>query len=161
MLANTMGCTCRYIHAPLMMENELGRDTLLQEKSIRETLQYAEKCNIALVGIGSTNPLYYNPYKLGYVTENEIVEIAKEGGVGSTCGEIFNIKGELLDIDINRRIVGVSLETLSKIEYVIGVAGGALKAEAILGALHGKIVNVLITDDQAAETIMKLKDHLK
>jgi DNA-binding transcriptional regulator LsrR (DeoR family) len=157
MLANILGCTCRYIHAPLMMENEIGRDTLLQEKSIRETLQYAEKCNIALVGIGSTSLQYYNPYKLGYVTDAEIVEIEHKGGVGSTCGEIFNIKGELLDIDINRRIVGIGLETLSKIEYVIGVAGGSPKAEAILGALEGRIVNVLVTDEQAAEAIMKLK----
>jgi deoxyribonucleoside regulator len=161
MLANTLGCTCRYIHAPLMMENEIGRDTLLQEKSIRETLVYAENCNIALVGIGSTNPLYYNPYKLGYITDEEIVEIERKGGVGSTCGEVFNIKGELLDIDINRRIVGIGLETLSKIEYVIGVAGGSPKADAILGALEGKFVNVLITDDQAAEAIMKLKLEMK
>jgi DNA-binding transcriptional regulator LsrR (DeoR family) len=161
MLANTLGCTCRYIHAPLMMENETGRDTLLQEKSIRETLQYAEKCNIALVGVGSTNPLYYNPYKLGYVTDEEIVEISRKGGVGSTCGEIFNLKGELLDIDINRRIVGIGLETLSKIEYVVGVAGGSPKAEAIVGALEGKIINVLVTDDQAAEAIMKLKTEMQ
>jgi deoxyribonucleoside regulator len=157
MLANTLGCVCRYIHAPLIMESENGRDTLIQEKSIRETLEYAENCNIALVGIGSTNPIYYNPYKLGYIRDDEIVEIQSKGGVGSICGELYDINGEFLDIDINRRIVGIGLETLARIDYVIGVAGGSPKAEAILGALVGKFVNVLVTDDQAAEEIMRLK----
>jgi deoxyribonucleoside regulator len=159
MLANTLGCVCRYIHAPLIMESQAGRDTLMQEKSIRETLQYAETCNIALVGIGTTDPQYYNPYKLGYISEQELVEIKEKGGVGSTCGELYNINGELLDIDINRRIVGIGLETLSKMEYVIGVAGGTPKAEAILGALNGRIVNVLVTDDHAARAILKLHEQ--
>jgi deoxyribonucleoside regulator len=143
----------------LILDTENARDTLFQEKSIRDTLQYAEKCDIALVGIGTTNPLYYNPYKLGYITEEELVEIHDKGGVGSTCGELFDIKGELLDIDLNRRVVGVTRETLNKINSVIGLAGGTPKAEAILGALVGKYVNVLITDDQAAELVLKLKSE--
>lgn len=157
-LANLLGCTCRYIHAPLIMDTEVARDTIFQEKSIRETMQYTEKCDIALVGIGSTNPGYYNPYILGYITDEKMIEIRNKGGVGSTCGEIFDINGNLVDIDVNRRVVGVTRETLAKIDSVIGIAGGAPKAEAILGALEGEFVNVLITDDQAAELVMKLKE---
>jgi deoxyribonucleoside regulator len=61
-----------------------------------------------------------------------------------------------LDIDINRRIVGISLDTLLRIETVIGVAGSSRKGAAILGALRGGYVNVLITDDQAAKKVLAL-----
>ncbi|MEZ4518109.1 MAG: sugar-binding domain-containing protein [Chloroflexota bacterium] len=37
---------------------------------------------------------------------------------------------------------------------VIGVAGGEVKAEAIAGALRGRLINVLITDSSAAEQIL-------
>ena len=50
----------------------------------------------------------------------------------------------------------MSVETLMKVPYSIGVAGGKLKAEAILGALRGKYVNILITDNTAAERVLAL-----
>jgi len=42
------------------------------------------------------------------------------------------------------------------VPYRIGIAGGRQKSEAILGALRGNIVNMLITDDTAAERILKI-----
>jgi DNA-binding transcriptional regulator LsrR (DeoR family) len=39
---------------------------------------------------------------------------------------------------------------------VIGVAGGEAKAEAILGALRGGHVNVLVTDDVTARKVLAL-----
>ena len=138
MLANTLGCTCRYIHAPLMMENESGRDTLLQEKSIRETLQYAEKCNIALVGIGSTNPLYYNPYKLGYMTDEEIVEIEKRVESDRLAVKYSISKVNYLILISTGELLVLVWKHLSKIEYVIGVAGGSPKARGYSGCVGGE-----------------------
>jgi DNA-binding transcriptional regulator LsrR (DeoR family) len=63
-----------------------------------------------------------------------------------------------LDIDVNRRVVGISLDNLSRIETVIGVAGSSRKGAAILGALRGGYVNVLITDDQAAQKVLALHE---
>jgi deoxyribonucleoside regulator len=42
------------------------------------------------------------------------------------------------------------------IAQVIGVAGGEAKAEAILGALRGGHVSVLVTDDAAARKLLAL-----
>jgi DNA-binding transcriptional regulator LsrR (DeoR family) len=158
LLANSLGCACRYLHAPLMTESEASREALLQDRSIRETLELAERAQIALVGIGSTNPEIYNPYRLGYVNDDELREIRNAGAVGLVCGQHFTVDGTLLDIGINRRIVGISLKALSKVDRVIGVAGDVLKAEAILGALRGRYVNVLITDERAAQRVLELKD---
>jgi DNA-binding transcriptional regulator LsrR (DeoR family) len=37
---------------------------------------------------------------------------------------------------------------------VIGVAGGADKHEAILGAMRGRFVNVLVTDEDTATALL-------
>jgi DNA-binding transcriptional regulator LsrR (DeoR family) len=38
---------------------------------------------------------------------------------------------------------------------VVGVAVGAPKAEAVLGAVHSKLVNVLVTDDVTARAVLQ------
>jgi DNA-binding transcriptional regulator LsrR (DeoR family) len=155
-LANSLGCPCYYLHAPLITETETGRDAILQERTIRETLEHGEKANIALVGIGSTTPEIYNPYRLGYVSESELLEVRQAGAIGLVCGQHFTINGEILDISINRRVVALSLQKLAKVEKVIGVAGDERKGEAILGALRGGFINILITDDSAAQKVLSL-----
>ena len=41
----------------------------------------------------------------------------------------------------------------------IGVAGGNTKAEAILAALKGKYLDVLITDETTASNVLRLKNQ--
>ncbi len=69
----------------------------------------------------------------------------------------FNVDGEYKDIKFNDRVVGLTLDEIKSIRAeVIGIAGGQEKAEAILGALKGKLVDTLITDDKAVEKILKI-----
>jgi len=157
LLSNRLGCRCRYLHAPLIIEDERGRNALLQERTIRETLLRTEKVHVALVGIGSTDPELYSLLRAGYVEKEELDEIRAAGAVGDVCAQHYSASGEWLDIEINRRVIGITLDTLSKVETVIGVAGGAKKATTILAALRGQYVNVLITDDQAAQEILTLE----
>lgn len=156
LLANRLGSHCRYLHAPLIIEDEVGRNALLQERTIQETLRRAEKVNIALVGIGTTDSELYSLLRAGYVDEKGLEKIRAAGAVGDICAQHYSASGEWLDIEINRRVIGISLDMLSKINTVIGVAGGSKKTTTILAALRGQYVNVLITDDQAAKEILDL-----
>lgn len=156
-LAHSLGCTCRFLHAPLIMKNDAARKALVQDASIQETLERAGNADIALVGIGAINPKLYNPYRLGYVTLEELEEIQADGIVGDIAGRHFNINGEILeDHWVNRSWIGIRTHTLKKIKHVMAVAGDAMKAEGIYGALRGKLVNTLITDDSAAIRVLEL-----
>jgi DNA-binding transcriptional regulator LsrR (DeoR family) len=160
LLSNRLGGFCRYLHAPLIVETEAARDILLQDRNIRETLTRATRVDVALVGIGSTNSELYSLLRAGYVNEEETQRIRTAGAVGDICAQHYTLLGQWLDIDINRRVVGVSLETLSKIGTVIGVAGSSRKGAAIFGALCGGHLDVLITDDQAAQKVLSLRHNL-
>jgi DNA-binding transcriptional regulator LsrR (DeoR family) len=155
-LSDRLGGFPRYLHAPLIVENEAVRETLLQSRNIQETLARAAQADVALVGIGSTNSELYSLKRAGYVDEAETQQIRAAGVVGDICSQHYSLSGECLDIDINHRTVGISLDILSKIDTVIGVAGGSRKGAAILGALHGRHINVLITDERAAQKILAL-----
>ncbi len=159
LLSNRLGCTCRYLHAPLIIDSEAGQNIIIQDSSIQTTLERARNVNIALVGIGTTDPALYSLLRAGYVSEEETLAIRRAGAVGDICAHHYDADGHVLDIDINRRVVGITLEELKAIDTVVGVAGGEKKGETILGALRGGFINVLITDETAARRVLAETKH--
>jgi deoxyribonucleoside regulator len=154
LLANTYRGEYRYLHAPLIVENARAREVLLQEPRIRETLQLARRADVALVGIGAPTPEVYSLLRAGYLDHEALAGLRAQGVVGDICARHYDAQGRVLDIALNQRIVGLELGALTGIERVIGVAGGEAKAEAILGALRGGHVNVLVTDDVTARRVL-------
>jgi DNA-binding transcriptional regulator LsrR (DeoR family) len=160
-LANLYGGEYRYLYAPLIVADPHTKEVLLQQDQIRQVLEVARQADVALVGIGSPVPEVssLSLLRAGYLTREMLPQLQKRGVVGDVCARHYDIHGQIADIELNQRVVGIELEDLHHIEQVIGVAGGAAKAEAILGALRGHHVNVLITDDTAAEKILALDEE--
>lgn len=151
LLAYVCGGEYRYLHAPLIVEDANARDILLQERRIHETLSLARRADVALVGIGAPVPGVYSLLRAGYVDKDSLAQLRSQGVVGDVCARHYDAQGRVLDIGLNGRIVGIELEALHDIKRVIGVAGSEAKGEAILGALRGGHVNILVTDDAAAK----------
>lgn len=132
------------------MRDEEVREAFLKEQRISETLELAKRADVALVGIGSVDPSVSSLIRAGYMDEEELAVIRRRGAVGDICARQFDIQGRILDIEFNRRVVRIDIESLKHIDCVIGVAGGMLKAPAILGALRGEYIDVLVTDEEVA-----------
>ena len=114
-LANCLGCTCRFLHAPLLMQNEVAKIVLLQDRMIRDTLDRAASCDVALVGIGSILPELNNAYKLGYLSRDELDQLRTDGIVGDVAGLHYNMQGQILmDHWLNQRIVAISATSCRK-----------------------------------------------
>ena len=86
----------------------------------------------------------------GFLDVTEARRIRSDGGIGHICGLHFDRDGRFLDDPQNDRVVGIDRDQFRRIPEVIGVACGAEKAEAILGALRGGLISALVTDEQAA-----------
>lgn len=157
-LAEKVGGRYRYLHAPLIVENAGIKRVMMQERNVKGTLEKVKKADIAIVGIGSTNPNVSSLIRAGYLNKKDLSEIKKLGAIGDVCAKHFDIYGNLCQIDLNERVIGINIEELKKINYVIGIAGGKVKASAILGVLRGSYINVLISDDQAISEVLKLND---
>ncbi|MBA7595688.1 Deoxyribonucleoside regulator [subsurface metagenome] len=159
-LAEKVGGRYRYLHAPLIVENADIKKAIIVEKNVKEVLQKVKKADVAIVGIGSTDPTVSSLVRAGYLNKKELNEIRKLGAVGDICARHFDINGNLCQIDLNERVIGIDTNVLKDINYVIGVAGGKAKASAILGVLRGGYINVLISDNKAISEVLKLNDIL-
>jgi DNA-binding transcriptional regulator LsrR (DeoR family) len=56
----------------------------------------------------------------------------------------------------NDRVAAMRLKDIRRIPSKIGIAGSARKAEAVIGAIRGGYLNILITDTECARKLIEL-----
>lgn len=155
-LARALNGTSSQFHAPAMVSRIQTKKELLQEASIASILQLASNLNIALSGIGAPDETS-TIIQTGYFNKEMIEDFRKYNICGDICMNFYDEEGNLSACEHNQRVIGVNIGTLRKIHWSLGVAGGVRKAGAIMGALKGKYINVLITDLQCAEKLLNAK----
>ena len=148
-----------YINAPFLVENKDVAESLLENKSVHESLNFAKQSEIAILGVGSSELAHCSYYLADYVTRKEIRDIQKTGAIGDVCGRFFNLQGEICGKDFQQRFIGISAEDLLKIPFRMGIAGGPAKIEPILGALRGKLINILVSDEASVKEVLKRSEH--
>ncbi len=155
-LAAKYGASYRYLYAPLVVEDRRTRDLIVQEPLVQDVLAVGRQADIALIGIGALGEEAPSLIYRGYLTAADVARLRGLGGVGNMCAQFFDDHGHLLDTDLNRRSISIGLDGLKGIGQIVAAAGGRSKAPAILGALRGGHVDVLISDDQAIEAVIAL-----
>lgn len=157
-LAEQLGGECVTLPAPWLMGTVETCQLIAQEKSVSAALQLAEIVDVALVGIGALDAKASEVFRNGWISKEELKALKEAGAVGEICGKFFDQDGQTLEVSFNQRIVSINLNKLSNFETVLGVAGSENKANAILAALRGGLINVLVTDSDAARRIIELAD---
>jgi len=158
-LAGKLGGQYYYLHAPLFVDNQTVRDMFLEQPTISETLRRAHAAQVALVGIGTTEPGASSFLRAGHLSEDEITQLRQQGAVGETSGKHFDIEGNA-NFDLNHRVIAVSLADLKKIPCVVAVACGLPKSRSIVGALRGGYIKALATDSITAVAVLQEADRI-
>jgi DNA-binding transcriptional regulator LsrR (DeoR family) len=86
----------------------------------------------------------------------ELALLQKHGAVGDICLQFFDAAGMPVRNPLGDRVLGITLPQIKKVKRVIALAGGKRKTNAILSALLGRWVNVLITDRYTAKAILDM-----
>jgi len=153
MLSQRLGGTAYVIPAPVIVKNLKIRETFLRESKIREVLGKAKEAELAILGIGVVNR-NGGLWKAGFLNNADEVRLKKSGAIGAICGHFYDRRGQMCSNDLEDRIIGLTLDELKRVRHKIGVAMGPEKFHAILGALRGALLDVLITDESTAERVL-------
>jgi DNA-binding transcriptional regulator LsrR (DeoR family) len=156
-LAARLGATYQYLHAPATFTTTEARDTLLQEASVAQALARARDADIAVVGIGSpehgSSGAVLASLGLG---PDDAAHLRRAAPVGDIASRYFDGEGQALLGAVHDRVLGVTLEELRAIPTVVGVACGRVKTAAVVGALRGRLLDVLVCDEPLARAVL---DH--
>lgn len=140
--------------APLMVSTEELATSLKKEKSITGIFEMIPHSNLTVIGIGALNERA-TLLKEGLLSLKDIEILKSKGAVGDILSQFYDINGNPLDINLHDKLISIDLELLKSLNHVVAVAGGLDKKEAIIGALKGGYIDVLITDEHVARSLVE------
>lgn len=152
-MADTINAVRYPLPVPVIAASIDERNVLQAQRQFRNILGLADQTDVTFVGIGQMSkdaPLVQD----GFITRDELKTILAEGAVGEIIGWVFDKDGSIIEGSINERVSSVPLKPDSQ-KIVFGIASGKQKINAIFAALHGKLINSLITNEFAAEQLLK------
>ncbi|MHB1253562.1 MAG: sugar-binding transcriptional regulator [Candidatus Humimicrobiaceae bacterium] len=158
-ITNIFDAKSYFLHAPVVVKSKEARDVLYEEAGIKNTLDMFNKINLAIVGIGSTYPEPSTMlYKDGFIKKEDFNNSISFDCIGDINSYFYNKEGNECHTILRDRVIAMNLEQLKKVRYVMAVAGGENKADAIIGAMRGRIINIIVTDNKTAEAILSKSD---
>lgn len=124
----------------------------LNQKSLRNVIDLAGQADVTFVGVGTVDE---NAALLrdGFVRADEIRSLMRAGAAGEIIGWAYDSEGNIIDGLTNDRVLSVPLE-IPATRRVIGVAMSPPRLRAIKGALRGRLINGLITNERMAELLL-------
>jgi DNA-binding transcriptional regulator LsrR (DeoR family) len=153
-LGRALGGDSYILQAPFMVQSKMLRDLLMEEPHVKSHFQRIKSTDIAIIGLGSTRPELSAQFRSGHINLEDSEKLIGEGAVGDICGTYIDINGLRCHSALCDRMIAVSLDDLKRIPTVIGVAAGEKKADIIVGALRGRYIDVLVTDEKAAASVL-------
>jgi DNA-binding transcriptional regulator LsrR (DeoR family) len=158
-LAERLGGTYSYLHAPAIVDTPSAVRELRRTRSIATQLEKARTADLALVGIGG----FGTGFAAQLLSSSHLQPEEREAfdalaPVGDILARFFDEQGRQLDTPLRDRVLALDLEELAAIPTTVGIAQGPSKARGVLGALRGGHIDVLVTDTDTALAVLALDD---
>ncbi|MDD4372190.1 MAG: sugar-binding domain-containing protein [Anaerostipes sp.] len=142
--------------SPAIFRDEMIMKGFMMEKTVNYIYDYFDSLDVSIVGLGIPERSGSTMVSGGYVTADELSDFVERGAIGDIALRFYDKNGSMeVFKDYNEKIAAISEQQLKKVKTRIGVAGGIKKVDAIKGAIKGNFINVLITDIDCAQEMLK------
>jgi DNA-binding transcriptional regulator LsrR (DeoR family) len=138
---------------PVVATTVQDKSLLLNQKPVRNVVELAKQADVTFVGVGTVGD-DAALVRDGFVKPDEMRALVKAGAAGEIIGWAFDDNGQLIDGYTNDRVVSVPLDRPAT-RKVLGLAMAIPRLRAIKGALNGKLINGLITNETMAGLLLK------
>lgn len=147
-IGKKLGGSYRLLNVPDTLEAE-ALDIIIKNDEIKSSINLINRINLLVFGIGRADNMAHRRN----LPKDRIDKILSQGSVAEAFGHYFDIKGKEV---WEYKTIGLSLDKFKEISNVIGVAGGAEKAEAIMAITSLRKDIIIVTDESAARRILEL-----
>lgn len=150
-IAMAFGGRKHYLLAEAQMSNSFLVESIKKEKSIEKIFSMFDKVTIAVNSVAvlypQTTSILANP---SYLSTEELKELKRRNVRAAITVRFIDDQGQECRTDLKKRTLAIDLADFKKIRTKITVAAGEGKREAVLAALKGGFVDVLIIDNELA-----------
>jgi DNA-binding transcriptional regulator LsrR (DeoR family) len=154
-LARLVHGDARFLPVPGIVGSASAAKVLLRDPNVNNTMALFKTVTLALVGIGSMEPSALVASSGNIFSMEELETVQRQGAVGDICLRFYDANGHALRGSLYDRVIGMTLEDLRRVQRSVAICGGKRKFPAILGAVRGKWINTLVTDQHTAQRLAK------
>lgn len=152
-LAQISGGTFLTLNTPAILPDPETCQRLLALDQIQTVMASLAKADLAFVGIGTLeNSVFVDRKALGL---RDVECLRQAGAIGEILGRFFDASGQECGSPLRDRVVSLGLEKLRSIPNVVAVVSGPDRSEAILAAVRGGLVKVLVIDEGGASAMLE------
>jgi DNA-binding transcriptional regulator LsrR (DeoR family) len=158
-MAHKFGGKAQALHAPAFASSAEERNMLMNVADVERVLGLAREANIAVFGLGHCDT--DSRFAMFTGLSNEDMRCIRQdyGGVGEIVSRVFDIHGQPTALEYAERVVGLTLQEIKNIPLSLCVAATPDKALPIYAALLGGYIDVLVTDELAAQAVLDRFDR--
>ena len=158
--ADKFGGTYTQFLSPAVFSDQKVLEFFMKEKAVNYILDEFKDLNVVVVGIGVPDGTEHTLDKAGYMTADERRTLVAHGAVGDMCLQFYDRDGKTDKFRFfNDRVAAMRLENIRNVPSKIGIAGRERKVEAVVSAIRGGYINILITDTECAQKMIELAEN--
>jgi deoxyribonucleoside regulator len=148
------GGTAVLLPVPAIVGDPRTRQALEADPIISRALDRGAEAPVACFGfggLGASSVLVES----GYIDAEAMFALRGKGAVGDILGRIIDRDGRIIDEELDRRTIGLSLEALRGKSLSIGISAGPAKHAVLYAALRSGYINAVVTDEATADYVLE------
>ncbi len=146
-----------FIYSPGFVDTLEDKNRIVSSAYMQPILDLWGHLDFAVIGIGRIQERgELRQFRCGGESMVEEIRQWPDVAVGDICARHFNIRGEFIDNDFNRKIIGITGDSLRSAKNVMAMAVGSSKVIPIIGALRTGCIHYFVTDENTATQIIQL-----
>ena len=141
------------IPAPAVVDSPETKHALLERCGLAAIFEMADKLDMVLLSCGGISSLTTS-YRTGYLSEADRRSLVEAGAIGDVLYNFIDEAGDLVDHEVNSRVISVDLARLRRTPERVLISGGKDKLVAIRATIRTVGPTTLITDEQTALALL-------
>lgn len=141
------------IPAPAVVDSPETKYALLERCGLSSIFEMADKLDMVLLSCGGISSLTTS-YRTGYLSESDRRSLIDAGAIGDVLYNFIDENGDLVDHEVNGRVISVNLARLRRTPERVLISGGKDKLAAIRATIRTVAPTALITDEQTALALL-------
>ncbi|WP_061933772.1 sugar-binding transcriptional regulator [Aureimonas sp. AU22] len=153
LFARSANGTATLLPVPAILGHAATRLALEQDPTIAGVLDLGRRAPVICFGMGTIGPDSVL-VQSGFVTQAETAALRGKGAVGDVLSRYIDENGGIVDPAIDERTIALDLRLALSRDLSIGICAGIAKRAVALGCLRARYLNVLVTDEETALSLL-------
>lgn len=151
LLSRSLGVDYFHIWAPAIASTRETAHIMRNDHVLASILAMANAVDCAMIGLGSVKNSVL--ISRGFITAKDAEDLAALGAVGDVFTHFFTLDGRRIPSAVEERSVTADVPLRCP---VTAVAYGEDKVLPIVGAIRGKLISGIVTDERTAEAALEI-----